>query len=57
MIHLKKDTLHIGTVKEFKEKHRELLNKVTNEDSISIRFIDKNTKYGLSKPISIPVNW
>jgi hypothetical protein len=49
-----KDTLHIGTVSEFKTKHKELFKKLTNKDSISIQFLD-NGKLG--ERINIPIEW
>ncbi|OEK08612.1 hypothetical protein A8C32_03955 [Flavivirga aquatica] len=50
----KKDTLHIGTVKEFKIKHKELFEKLTNNDSISIQFLDDDK---LGERITVPVKW
>ncbi|OEK08611.1 hypothetical protein A8C32_03950 [Flavivirga aquatica] len=49
-----KDTLHIGTVKEFKIKHKELFEKLTNNDSISIQFLDDGK---LGERITVPVKW
>lgn len=49
-----KDTLHIGTVTEFKQKHRELFEKLTKGDSISIHFLN-NGKLG--EKITVPVEW
>ncbi len=48
-----KDTLHIGTVNQFKKKHRELYEKLTSNDSISIRFFDSGKK---RERISVSVN-
>ncbi len=49
-----KDTLHIGTVKEFKQKHTALFHKLTKGDSISIQFLDNNK---LEERITVPVEW
>ena len=57
MLQLDQDTLHIGTVTEFKKKHKELFNRLTKNDSISIRFLDKSTKSGLGERITVPVEW
>lgn len=50
-----KDTLHIGTVAEFKKKHKELFESLTKNDSISIRFLDSSTKSGLGERIAVSV--
>jgi len=50
MLKKNKDTLHIGTVKEFKQKHKELLNRLTKNDSLSIQFLD-------GKKVTVPVEW
>ena len=57
MLRLEKDTLHIGTVVEFKKKHKELFESLTKNDSISIRLLDPNSKSGLGERIVVPVNW
>ena len=49
-----KDTLHIGTVTEFKKKHAALFEKLTKGDSISIQFLD-NGKFG--EYVTVPVEW
>ena len=49
-----KDTLHIGTVSEFKKKHKELFEKLTKNDSISIQFLDGKK---LGERITVPVKW
>jgi len=49
-----KDTLHIGTVKEFKQKHKKVFERLTKNDSISIQFLD-NRKLGTL--ITVPVEW
>lgn len=49
-----KDTLHIGTVKEFKKNHKELFEKLTKNDSISIQFLDGNN---LGERVTVPVEW
>ncbi len=54
MLRENKDTLHIGTVSEFKQKHSKLFKKLTENDSISIQFLD-NDKFG--ERITIPVKW
>ncbi|WP_422090693.1 hypothetical protein [Tenacibaculum ovolyticum] len=54
MLEENKDTLHIGTVKEFKQKHKELFVKLTKSDSISIRFLDGEK---LGKRITMPLKW
>ena len=56
MLELNQDTLHIGTVAEFKEKHGELFKMLTENDTISIRFL-KNKNSGLGERIAIPANW
>lgn len=57
MLRLNKDTLHIGTVTEFKKKHKELFESLTKNDSISIRFLDSSTKSGLGERLAVPVKW
>ncbi len=49
-----KDTLHIGTVAEFKQKHTALFEKLTKGDSISIQFLDGKK---LGERITVPVEW
>jgi len=49
-----KDTLYIGTVAEFKKKHKELFEKLTKNDSISIQFLDGKK---LGERITVPVEW
>ncbi len=49
-----KDTLHIGTVAEFKQKHAALFEKLTKGDSISIQFLDGKK---LGERITVPVEW
>ncbi|WP_062060455.1 hypothetical protein [Aquimarina longa] len=49
-----KDTLHIGTVTVFKQKHAELFEKLTKNDSISIQFLDGKK---LGERITVPVEW
>ena len=49
-----KDTLHIGTVDEFKKRHKALFEKLTNGDSISIQFLDGKK---LGERITVPVEW
>ncbi|CAL2104598.1 hypothetical protein [Tenacibaculum sp. 190130A14a] len=49
-----KDTLHIGTISEFKQKHKDLFEKLTKNDSISIQLLDDG-KFG--KRIVVPVKW
>lgn len=57
MLSLKKDTLHIGTVDEFKQTYKELFESLTKNDSISIQLLDSSTKSGLGKRIAVPVKW
>ncbi|WP_148639378.1 hypothetical protein [Aquimarina longa] len=54
MLSENKDTLHIGTVTEFKQKHAELFEKLTKNDSISIQFLDGKK---LGERITVPVEW
>ncbi len=56
MLELNQDTLCIGTVAEFKEKHSELFKMLTENDTISIRYL-KNENSGLGERIAIPANW
>ncbi|WP_417784753.1 hypothetical protein [Tenacibaculum sp.] len=49
-----KDTLHIGTVTEFKKKYAALFEKLTKGDSISIQFLD-NGKLG--EYVTVPAKW
>ena len=49
-----KDTLHIGTVSEFKAKHPILFEKLTKNDSISVRLLEDGK---LGKRITVPVKW
>ncbi|CAL2104599.1 hypothetical protein [Tenacibaculum sp. 190130A14a] len=54
MLKENKDTLHIGTVTEFKQKHKDLFEMLTKNDSISIQLLD-NGKFG--KRITVPIEW
>ncbi|MBU3026006.1 hypothetical protein [Zobellia galactanivorans] len=54
MLEENKDTLHIGTVGEFKTKHAALFEKLTKNDSISIQFLDGRE---LGERITVPVEW
>ncbi|MFL0083373.1 hypothetical protein V2665_10375 [Tenacibaculum maritimum] len=54
MLTTNKDTLHIGTVTEFRQKHPKLFQQLTKDDRISIQFLEGKK---LGKPISIPVTW
>ncbi|CAA0223949.1 hypothetical protein [Tenacibaculum maritimum] len=54
MLTTNKDTLHIGTVTEFRQKHPKLFHQLTKDDRISIQFLEGKK---LGKPISIPVTW
>ncbi|MFL0100300.1 hypothetical protein [Tenacibaculum maritimum] len=54
MLTTNKDTLHIGTVTEFRQKHPKLFQQLTKNDRISIQFLEGKK---LGKPISIPVTW
>lgn len=54
MLNNNKDTLHIGTVSEFKQKHKELFEKLTKNDSISIQFLEEKK---LGERITVPVEW
>jgi len=54
MLAQNKDTLHIGTVSEFKTKHPILFEKLTKNDSISIRLLEDGK---LGKRITVPVEW
>lgn len=54
MLRENKDTLHIGSVSEFKVKHKALFDKLTKNDSLSIQFLD-NKKLG--ERITVPVEW
>ena len=54
MLAANKDTLHIGTVDEFKLKHKKLFEKLTNNDSILIRFLEGKK---LGERITVPVEW
>ncbi|QKX06463.1 hypothetical protein HN014_16595 [Aquimarina sp. TRL1] len=49
-----KDTLHIGTVSEFKKKYEELFKQLTQGDSISIRYLEGNK---ISGRTIIPIKW
>lgn len=54
MLQLNQDTLTIGSLSEFKTKHAKLLTRLTQNDSISIRFfVDEK----LGKRLSVPVKW
>lgn len=54
MLAQNKDTLHIGTVSEFKQRHKVLFEKLTKNDSISIQFLDGKK---LGERITVPVAW
>ena len=54
MLKENKDTLHIGTVANFKTKHKELFEKLTKGDSISIQFLDGKK---LGERITVPAEW
>ena len=54
MLAQNKDTLHIGTVSEFKAKHPILFEKLTKNDSISVRLLEDGK---LGKRITVPVKW
>ncbi|WP_010522838.1 hypothetical protein [Aquimarina agarivorans] len=54
MLSQNKDTLHIGTVKEFKKTHKELFEKLTKNDSISIQFLEGKK---LGERVTVPVKW
>lgn len=54
MFEQKKDTLHIGTVVSFKQKHPKLFETLTQNDSISIQLLDGKK---LGKRINVPVKW
>jgi len=54
MLKENKDTLHIGTVSEFKTKHKVLFEKLTKNDSLSIQFLDGKK---LGKKVTVPVEW
>ena len=41
MLAQNKDTLHIGTVQEFKKKHKKLFELFTKNDSLSIQIFRK----------------
>ena len=56
MLELNQDTLHVGTVAEFKERHPELFKMLTENDTISIRHL-KGRNSGLGERIAIPANW
>ena len=50
MISLNQDTLTIGTIQQFKKSHRELLNILTEKDSVSINIWK-------DKDVTIPISW
>ena len=56
MLELNQDTLHVGTVAEFKEHHPELFKMLTENDTISIRHL-KGRNSGLGERVAIPANW
>lgn len=56
MLELDQDTLHVGTVAEFKKRHPELFKMLTENDTISIRHL-KGRNSGLGERIAIPANW
>jgi hypothetical protein len=54
MLKENKDTLHIGTVAKFKKNHKNLFEKLTKNDSISIQLLDGKQ---LGERITVPVEW
>ncbi len=54
MLKENKDTLHVGTVSDFKKNHKEFFEKLTKNDSISIQFLDGKK---LGERITVPVEW
>ena len=56
MLELDQDTLHVGTVAEFKKRHPELFKMLTENDTISIRHL-KGRNSGLGERIATPANW
>lgn len=50
------DTLTIGTVVEFKQKHEDLLMQLTDRDSIYLRILNTE-RNGYEKGVKIPVKW
>lgn len=46
---LKQDTLNIGTISQLKAKHKDLLDQLIKNDSVSFLFYDKKTKSGFKK--------
>ncbi len=56
MIKLKQDTLHVGSVAEFKVNHPELFKMLTEKDTISIRFYERKSKH-FSNRQAIPASW
>ncbi len=56
MIELNQDTLHIGTVTEFKKSYPEIFKMLTENDTISIDFYERKNKYFSNKQ-AIPANW
>ena len=56
MLELNQDTLHIGTVADFKEIHGKLFKMLTENDTISIRHL-KGKNSGLGERVAVPANW
>ena len=53
---LNKDTLSIS-ISEIRMRNGDLFESLTQNDSISIQFLDSSTKSGLGERIAVPVNW
>jgi len=51
-----KDTLSIS-ISEIRMKNGDLFESLTQNDSISIQFLNSSTKSGLGERIAVPVNW
>lgn len=49
-----KDTLHIGSFSQFKKKHQVLLNQLTENDTISVRFQTGHSKKTYKQKVVIP---
>lgn len=49
------DTLAVGTLEAFKQKHPEFLKSLLEGDSLNLQFLSPNSKF--EKPIKIPVTW
>ena len=56
MLNLSQDTLAIGTVKEFKQKHGALLQQLTAGDSIYLRVLNAE-RNGYERGVKIPVQF